>query len=141
MRTMITAILLMSFAAAAEAQNSPEGGAACKASHSGKLLMTTAQYNSGYRVEAPWRVIRNSAIQRGTTRVTATLDHIIETDPVTGKRKRTALPGQIEMTFRGESSGLMLENAADIWCSTVSRALAAKSVETSSRVANNRVIM
>jgi hypothetical protein len=141
MRTIIAAILLLSYAAAAEAQKGPEGGVACKANQAGKLLMTIAEYTNGYKVEAPWRVLNTQAVQRGATRVTATLDHIIETDPVSGKKKLTPLPGEIEMTFDGESSGLMLEHAADIWCATVSKAIAARPIETSSRVAHNRVIM
>ena len=141
MRTIIAAFLLFAFAAAAQAQNGPEGALACKANQSGKVLVTTAEYNNGYRVEAPWRVVDGKVAQPGTNRITAVLDHIIEIDPATGKRKRTALPGEIEMTFNGSSSVSMLEHAADIWCSTVSKALAAQPARTPSRVAQNRVIM
>jgi hypothetical protein len=140
MRTIIAAILLMSVAATADAQTSPDGEAACKANQNGKLLVTTAEYTNGYKVEAPWRVLTITTQTRGA-RMTATLDYIIETDPVTGKRQRTALPGPIEMTFNGENSGTMLEHAAGIWCATVAKALAARSVDTMSRVAQNRVIM
>jgi hypothetical protein len=140
MRTFIAAILLVSVAATANAQASPDGEAACKANHSGNLLLTTAEYTNGYKVEAPWRVL-SSTTQTRRARVTATLEYIVETDPVTGKRQRTALPGPIEMTFNGENSGTMLEHAADVWCTTVAKAVAARSIDTVSRVAQNRVIM
>ena len=141
MRTIIAAILLMSYAAAAEAQNGPEGGVACKANQAGKLLLTIAEYNNGYKVEAPWRVVGSDATTRGSKSVKAVLDHIVETDPATGKRKHTALPAQIEVTFNGSTTSSVLEHAADIWCATVSKALAAQSTETPSRVAQNRVVM
>jgi hypothetical protein len=140
MRTIIAAILLMSVAATANAQASPDGEAACKANHNGSLLLTTAQFTNGYKVEAPWRVLTVTT-QTRRARVTAKLDYIVETDPVTGKRQRTPLPGPIEMTFNGETSGTMLEHAADVWCATVAKALAARSVDSMSRVAQNRVIM
>jgi hypothetical protein len=140
MRTIIAAILLMSSTASADAQTNPDGGVACKANQSGKLLLTTAQYENGYRVEAPWRVLTRGP-QTSGARVTATLDHILETDPVSGKTKRTPLPGAIEMTFDGPSRGVMLQQAANIWCATVSKALAARPTDTPSRVAQNRVVM
>ena len=140
MRTIIAAILLTSIAATASAQASPEGEAACKANHNGNLLLTTAEYTNGYKVEAPWRVL-TSTTQTRNARVTATLEYIVETDPVTGKRQRTPLTGPFEMTFNGETSGSMLEHAADVWCSTVAKAMAARSLDTVSRVAQNRVIM
>ena len=93
MRTFIAAILLVSVAATANAQASPDGEAACKANHSGNLLLTTAEYTNGYKVEAPWRVL-SSTTQTRRARVTATLEYIVETDPVTGKRQRTALPAR-----------------------------------------------
>jgi hypothetical protein len=141
MRTIITAVLLMSFVAAAEAQNSPDGEMACKADRTGRLLLTKAEYQNGYVVEAPWRVVATRSVQSGAARLTATLDHIVETDPISGKRKRTALPGTIEMTFNGPNTNSMLRNAADVWCATVSKALAARPAETTSRVAQGRVII
>jgi hypothetical protein len=73
--------------------------------------------------------------------MTATLDHIIETNPATGRRHRTALPGTIEMTFEGDNGALMLREAADVWCSTVAKALSAQEADTNSRVTQNRVVM
>jgi hypothetical protein len=141
MRTMIAAILLISYAAAANAHSGPDDGLVCKANQNGKLLMTTAKSNNGYKVEAPWRVVATRAIERGGARVIATLDHIIETDPITGKRQRTELPGAIEMTFSGANNSAALDHAASVWCATVSKALAARPTETVSRVAHNRVVM
>lgn len=140
MRTVIAAILLMSYAAAAEAQNSPEGEVACEANQTGNLLLTKAEYNNGYTVEAPWRVVSTRAVS-GAARTTATLDHIVETDPISGKRKLTSLPGTIEMTFNGFNTDAMLRHAAEVWCSTVAKALAARPAETPSRVAQGRVII
>lgn len=141
MRATITAIAMISLAAAAGAQSRPEQGIACKANQSGKLLMTTARYDDGYRVDAPWNVIATRIIQRRGARVTASLDHIIETDPITGKRQRSALPSAIEMTFSGATTEAALQHAATIWCATVSKALAMRPAGTMSRVAQSRVVM
>jgi hypothetical protein len=140
MRTIIAVIALLSYAALAEAQSAPQGSAACKANQNGRLLLTTAEYSNGYKVEAPWRVLATHE-RSSNSRVTATLSYIVETDPETGRKRRTPLPGTIEMTFRGESNGVMLQQAADVWCDTVSRALAARSTEAPSRVARGGVIM
>jgi hypothetical protein len=132
MRTIIAVIALLSYAALAEAQSAPQGSAACKANQNGRLLLTTAEYSNGYKVEAPWRVLATHERSSNSR---------VETDPETGRKKRTPLPGTIEMTFRGESNGVMLQQAADVWCDTVSRALAARSTEAPSRVARGGVIM
>ena len=140
MRTFIFAVLLSATAASASAQ-APRAGGTCRANQSGKVLLTSVEYSDGYRVEAPWQVMSSHVAQNGNASMTATLDHIIETNPTTGKRHRTPLPGTIEMTFVGENGVLMLREAADIWCSTVAKALGAQEADLQSRATPNRVVM
>ena len=139
MRTLILVVLLSATAASASAQ-SPRSDGTCKADHNGNVLLTSVEYTDGYRVEAPWRV-KASNTEKQVTSVTAELDHIIETNPATGKRHRTPLPGTIEMTFEAANSKLLLREAADIWCSTVAKALSARGTDMPSRATPNRVVM
>lgn len=140
MRTIMLAVMLAAAAASASAQT-PRSGGTCRANQSGGVLLTSVEYADGYRVEAPWRVLSSQVDRNGSATMTATLDHIIETNPATGKRQRTPLPGTIEMTFEGATGVLMLREAADVWCSTVAKALSAQDTDTRSRVAQNRVVM
>lgn len=140
MRTIILAVLLATTAASSQAQ-SPRSGGTCRANQLGNTLLTSAEYSDGYKVEAPWQVLASHTTKNGGASMTATLDHIIETNPETGKRQRTPLPGTIEMTFEGANAVLMLREAADIWCSTVAKALSAQEADAPSRVTQNRVVM
>jgi len=139
MRTIMTALMMTVIVGSANAQAHED--ATCKANQSGSILLTSVEYDNGYKVEAPWRVVSSTQPAHGAVRMTAVLDHIIETNPATGKRQLTALPGAIEMTFRGESSTHMLREAADVWCSTVAKALSARSADSPVRVAEKRVVM
>lgn len=140
MRTIIIAVLLATAAASASAQN-PRSGGTCKADQSGNLLITSIEYTDGYKVEAPWRVLSTRREQRGSASMTAVLDHIIETNPTTGKRQSTPLPGAIELTFEGENNVMLLREAADIWCATVTKALSAREADSPGRAAPKRVVM
>jgi hypothetical protein len=140
MRTIIIAVMLTAAAASASAQT-PRSAGTCRANQSGGVLLTSVEYADGYRVEAPWRVLSSQVARNGNASMTATLDHIIETNPATGKRHRTPLPGTIEMTFEGENGVLLLREAADVWCSTVAKALSAQEADAQSRVAQHRVVM
>jgi hypothetical protein len=130
---------LAASAASANAQT-PRSGGTCKADQSGDLLITSIEYTDGYKVEAPWRVLSSRREPRIAS-MTAVLDHIIETNPATGKRQTTPLPGAIEMTFEGENNVLMLREAADIWCATVAKALSAREADNPGRAAPKRVVM
>ncbi len=137
MRTIMLAVLLTATAASAQ---TPREGGTCKADRAGNILLTSVEYADGYKVEAPWRVKALRAEQAGAS-LTAELDHIIETNPATGKRHRTPLPGTIELTFEGASNALLLREAADIWCATVAKALSARATDIPSRAPTNRVVM
>jgi hypothetical protein len=140
MRTMTATFLALVVATSANAQTS-RNAPLCKADQSGSILLTSIEYRDGYKVEAPWRVIATQKTKDGNQQMRAVLDHIIETKPPLQKRQLTALPGAIEMTFRGSNNNVMLREAADIWCSTVAKALTVRPAESSSRVAQNRLVM
>ena len=137
MRTFIAVVMIGVSAATASAQNATP---VCKADQTGDVLVTTVQYQDGYRVDAPWRVTGTRKYTDGSS-VTAVLDHIIETDRGTKKRQITELPGAIQMTFKGTNAAQLLRQAADVWCSTVEKALAARASDTVERVAHNRQVM
>ena len=140
MRTFLTAVMLTAMAGSAQAQSRGDG--TCKANQSGDILLTSVEYESGYKVEAPWKVLSTQGARQGPIRMVAVVDHIIETNPVTRKRQLTALPGAIEMTFQGDNSEIMLREAADVWCSTVAKALGARTQAGSLvRAEEKRVVM
>jgi hypothetical protein len=112
----------------------------CKANQSGQILLTSVEYDSGYKVEAPWRVTSTRKIDKGITSITAVLDLIIETD-ASGKRSLTPLPGSIELTFSGGSESAVLKEAANVWCTTVAKALAARNTNMSGRAVASGVVM
>lgn len=114
--------------------------ALCKANQTGQVLLTSVEYDSGYKVEAPWRVTATRKLDKGVTSITAVLDLIIETDAA-GKRSLTPLPGSIELTFSGGSESAVLKEAANVWCTTVAKAMAARGSKTSGRVVASGVIM
>lgn len=140
MRTLFFGVLFAAMATSAGAQ-SPRSGGTCRANQTGNILLTSAEYADGYKVEAPWRVVSMGRAANGGPTMTAELDHIIETNPATGKRHHTPLPGTVEMTFEGENNVLMLREAADVWCATVAKALGAQEATAQSRAAPNRVVM
>ncbi len=141
MRTIMAAVVVLTAWAGAASAQSSRGEAICKADQAGKILLTSVEYRDGYKVEAPWRVIATRKATDGGQRMTAVLDHIIETNPLTEKRQLTPLPGAIEMTFSGVNNHVVLREAADVWCSTVAKALAARPADSPSRVAQSRIVM
>ena len=136
---LMTAACVLGWAVNANAQLA-RSEPVCKADQAGNVLVTTIQYDDGYRVDGPWRV-SSAGRKRGVSRITATLDHIVETDPFTNKRQLTPLPGPIEMTFEANSSGRLLEEAASVWCETVTKALAVRPTESLKQVSQGRRIM
>ncbi len=144
MRSVIYVAIVLVTAAAVDsvgAQTTRNDDALCKADQSGKILLTSVEYTNGYKVEAPWRVTSEQTSKEGDTQVTAVLDHIIETDPETRKRSLTPLPGAIEMTFSAASQKALLREAANVWCTTVAKAMAARQAHSGSRAAADGVIM
>jgi hypothetical protein len=139
MRTILSAVMMTVIAGSAGAQSRADG--TCKANQAGDILLTSVEYDNGYKVEAPWRVVSTQTAKEGAVRLTAVVDHIIETNPTTRKRQLTPLPGAIEMTFQGDNSYLMLREAADLWCSTVAKALGARETHVPIRAEEKRVVM
>ena len=143
MRSVIYVAIVLVTAAAVDSvgAQTTRDDALCKADQSGKILLTSIEYKSGYKVEAPWRVTAEQKSKEGETHVTAVLDHIIETDPATRKRSLTPLPGAIEMTFSAASQAALLREAANVWCTTVAKAMAARQANAGGRAAADGVIM
>ena len=144
MRSVINVAIVLVTAVAVNsvgAQTTRNHEALCKAGQSGKILLTTIEYESGYKVEAPWRVTVEHNAKDGEKKLTAVLDHIIETDPETRKRSLTPLPGAIEMTFSAASQAALLREAANVWCTTVAKAMAARQAASGSRASADGVIM
>ena len=139
----VTAIAVLGLVAAANTlgAQSAKDEATCSADQSGTVLLTTVEYRSGYKIEAPWRVISSRTARGGDTKLTAVLDHIIETDPATRKRSMTPLPGAVEITFTAESQEGILREAAGVWCATVAKALAARRDPAPGRAASRGVVM
>lgn len=120
MRAVGMVLGLMVFAAAAQAQTT-EKPTNCRADRRGEDLITRIEYSNGYAVEGPWHVTA-LGVDRGARTITAVLDHIVEVQAFTLKREMTPLPGAIEMTFRGQSSADVLNEAAHVWCTTILQA-------------------
>lgn len=117
MRVVGVLIAVTALACNAQAQVSRHEPA-CRAEHNGEELVTRIVFPDGYTVEAPWHVTARASAGRSAT-ITAVLDHIIETRPLSRSRLLTELPGRIQMTFHGQTMGDLLSEAAEVWCSTV----------------------
>ena len=142
MRSVMCAAIVLVAAAAVDSVSArgASNEAQCRANQSGQVLLTSALYDSGYKVEAPWRVTATRQLDKGITTITAVLDLIIETD-AEGKQSMTPLPGSIELTFSGGSKSAVLKEAAKVWCTTVAKALAARSTNLSGRAVASGVVM
>lgn len=100
-----------------------DAGPTCRAEIRGLNLLTTVELPTGVAVEGPWRILHNDA-QLGSNRFTvrATLDHVIETDALTGDRNVIPLPRPVRLSFDGDSQEEVVKRAARVWCVTVMRA-------------------
>jgi len=122
---MVLGVLICAASAHAQETKNP---ATCRADRRGAELITTIQYANGYAVEGPWKVTRSG--EEGVTSLTAVLDRIVEKQPFTKKPLVTALPGPVEMTFRGHTVDEVLNEAAHVWCLTVMEARTDKAGST-----------
>lgn len=138
-RTWWITVLVMTSAGTIQAQTQRDA-AVCRANQSGNVLVTTIEYDNGYRVQAPWRVSEKGINDRSWS-VKAVVDRIVETDPLTRKQATTPLPAPVEVTFKGHNAHEILKDAAAIWCSTVAKAVAGRSPHTPSYAVNRRQIM
>lgn len=108
-----------------------EDGPACRAELKGLDLLTIVELPSGLMVEGPWRVIHTADMEDGDAHYTmfATLDRVVERNPITGNRAITPFPQPISLTFEGTSQLELVQRAARVWCVTVMRAQENKALE------------
>lgn len=90
----------------------------CHGDLQGNVLKTTIEFEDGSRLIGPWRVAHQS---QDANRVTAVLDRVIEVDG-RGELRTTPFPHGIAVLFEGRDERDMIDNAAQVWCSTVRRA-------------------
>lgn len=103
--------------------NLVEDGPTCRAELHGRNLLTTVELPTGVAVEGPWRVM-DQAGQSDTTAVVlvAVLDHVVETDGLTGSRSVFPFPRPVRLAFEGNTREDVMRRAARVWCATVMRA-------------------
>jgi hypothetical protein len=99
-------------------------GPACRAELSGMDLLTVLELPTGVAVAGPWRVVRRGSdpARSGRQVILATLDRVIETDALTGERQVVSFPRPVRIAFDGATQADLVERAAEVWCSTVTRA-------------------
>jgi hypothetical protein len=123
MRTRVIALLLALLPAAAAAQDSATQPT-CKADRTGDQLLTTVNYPDGFTVEAPWRILDvRAGVSTGDRNISvlASLDRVIEYNPVRKERVATPFPSSVEIVFEADSEDGILETAAQVWCATVAK--------------------
>lgn len=101
---------------------------ACRADLRGDVLQTTIEFDDGSRLIGPWRVARDVA-EAPSHRMTAVLDRVIEVNG-RGELRTTPFPHGVAVMFEGRSERDMIDNAAQVWCSTVRRARRAQAAES-----------
>jgi hypothetical protein len=100
-----------------------EAGPTCRAELKGLSLLTIVELPTGVAVEGPWRITHRGNEHGGAPfTVLATLDHVIETDALTGGRNVIPFPQPVQLEFEGETQEEAVRRAARIWCVTVMRA-------------------
>ncbi|HSJ26026.1 MAG TPA: hypothetical protein VK929_15215 [Longimicrobiales bacterium] len=116
--------LILALMMPAGAHEKVEDGPACRAQLTGLDLLTTVEFPSGLTVEGPWRVVHNGEINGNEAQYVmyATLDRVIETDDVTGRRNVVPFPQPISLAFEGPTQKELVQHAAHVWCLTVMRA-------------------
>jgi hypothetical protein len=114
----ILGVMFAAIATACSAQPQVGLEPGCRAERSGNELVTRMEFSDGYAVEGPWRVTGIATAGHGST-ITAVLDHIVETRPLSDTPRMTELPSAIQVTFRGRTMNDLLSDAAQMWCTTV----------------------
>jgi hypothetical protein len=123
MKIRAIALVLALLPASALAQNSPTQPT-CKADRQGDRLLTTVNYPDGFTVEAPWRILDvRAGVSTGARNIAvlASLDRVVEYNPVRRERVATAFPSSVEIVFEADSEDGILEAAAQVWCATVAK--------------------
>lgn len=101
---------------------------ACRADLHGDVLKTTIEFDDGSRLIGPWRVARRASAAPAH-QMTAVLDRVIEVNN-RGELRTTPFPHGVAVLFEGRSERDMIDNAAQVWCSTVQRARRAHEAES-----------
>jgi hypothetical protein len=120
-RALILALALVPSVALAQDTN---GHPTCKADRQGDRLITTVDYPDGFSVEAPWRILDvRAGVSTGNRNIAvlASLDRVIEYNPVRKERISTPFPASVEIVFEADSEDGILEAAAQVWCATVAK--------------------
>jgi len=120
-RALILALALLPGVALAQDTN---GSPTCKADRQGDRLITTVNYPDGFSVEAPWRILDvRAGVSTGNRNIAvlASLDRVIEYNPVRKERISTPFPASVEIVFEADSEDGILEAAAQVWCATVAK--------------------
>ncbi|HSJ05726.1 MAG TPA: hypothetical protein VK936_03420 [Longimicrobiales bacterium] len=99
-------------------------GAACRAELKGHDLVTTLEMPTGVWVEGPWRVLHRGDVTETGTRFVmyATLDRVVERNPLSGSQHVVPLPRPVSLAFEGDTRSEVVQRAAEVWCVTVLRA-------------------
>jgi hypothetical protein len=123
--------LLIALAVQVSAQRA-EDGPACRAELKGRSLLTTIEFPTGLQVEGPWRVV-HAGMPRDDAQhyvMLATLDRVIETDGLTGRKQVIPFPEPLSLAFEAETQEELIQRAARAWCVTVMRAQENRSLES-----------
>ena len=100
-----------------------EDGPTCRAELNGHNLLTIVELPTGVAVEGPWRVTQGTdELGAKSIVLVATLDHVIETDEITGSRSVIPFPQPVRLAFEGNTREEAAHRAARVWCVTVMRA-------------------
>lgn len=100
-----------------------EDGPTCRAELNGHKLLTIVELPTGVAVEGPWRVTQGTdELSAKAIVLVATLDHVIETDEITGSRSVIPFPQPVRLAFEGHTREEAAHRAARVWCVTVMRA-------------------
>ncbi len=138
MKIQLIALALALLPAAALAQeSSSQQQQTCKADRQGDRLLTTANYPDGVAVEAPWRILDvRAGVSTGNRHIAvlASLDRVVEYNPVRKERVATPFPASVELVFEADSEDGILETAAQVWCATVAKVRATKPVKAAPAV-------
>jgi hypothetical protein len=122
----VAVVMALALPGAIRAQAPSDEIPVCRATLNGTELTTLVQFRDGYTVEGPWHVTtpQTASLADGGAGVAfgATLDRIVEVDPVSGKRESTPFPSPLEVTFEGHDRDELISRAAQVWCLSVWKA-------------------
>ena len=93
---------------------------ACRGNLQGDVLHTTIVFDDGSRLIGPWQVMHTEGAP-AAHRLAAVLHRVIEVDS-RGAERTTAFPQGVAVLFEGRTQRDLIDNAAQVWCSTVLKA-------------------